>query len=584
MTLKKFLFTIIVVTGLLFSCNTKPKRAKNVKLRMIQTTDVHGSIFPYDFIRNKETNNSLASVYTYVQKQRANKDIETILLDNGDILQGQPVVYYSNFESADNEHICASVMNFMGYDAATIGNHDIEAGHEVYDKINKEFKFPWLAANAIDKKTREPYFKAYTIINRKGLKIAVLGLITPAIPNWLPENIWEGIKFEDMVVSAKKWIKIIKKNEKPDLIVGMFHSGVDFTYGNQTDTTFKNENATRLVAEQVPGFDIVFAGHDHQEYNLWFKSSDSSDVLLLDPRSYAKYVAVADIEFTWNKNQDKYDKIIKGDIVKTENIEADSTFLAKFEEYVEEVKNYVNHEIGFISKSISSRKALFGNSEFVDLIHKIQLEISGADISFTAPLNYDAEIKSGPVYVRDMFNLYRFENLLYTMNLNGNEIKDYLEFSTDLWFNEMTSENDNLIKMKKTHDGKQRLASAYYNFSSAAGIDYSINLKGEKGNRVNITGLSNGDKFELAKKYTVAINSYRGNGGGGHLIEGAGILKSQLAARIITSTDKDLRYYMIKWIEKNKTITPEKYDNWQLTPKKWWEKAKAKDIKILFPD
>ncbi|RLD63702.1 MAG: hypothetical protein DRI95_11415 [Bacteroidetes bacterium] len=362
MTIRNSLFLLLGITGLFFSCNSEPQLAENIKIRIIETTDVHGNIFPYDYIQNKTSNNSLANVYTYIKEQRANEDIETILLDNGDILQGQPVVYYSNFENTEREHICASVMNFMEYDAATIGNHDIEAGHEVYDKLNEEFKFPWLAANAIDQKSGRPYFKPYIILHRKGLKIAILGLVTPAIPNWLPEKIWEGIEFEDMVVSARKWIDIIKNDERPDLIVGLFHAGVDYTYNNQTDTTYKNENASQLVAKEVPGFDIIFAGHDHREYNFWLKSSDSSDVLLLDPRSHAKYMAIADIEFSWDKENNKYNKIIKGDIVPTKNIDPDSSFMANFNYYAEEINNYVNREIGSFTKSVSSKEALFGNS------------------------------------------------------------------------------------------------------------------------------------------------------------------------------------------------------------------------------
>jgi len=110
---------------------------------------------------------------------RKNNIQEVILLDNGDILQGEPVVYFSNYMDTASIHVCAAAMNFMEYDAATVGNHDIEAGHDVYDKLVNEFHFPWMAANAIDISTGEPYFQPYTIIKRKGLRIAVLGLITP---------------------------------------------------------------------------------------------------------------------------------------------------------------------------------------------------------------------------------------------------------------------------------------------------------------------------------------------------------------------------------------------------------------------
>ncbi|MCF6241658.1 MAG: bifunctional metallophosphatase/5'-nucleotidase [Bacteroidales bacterium] len=580
---KKLLALILLAVASSIFFYTLNKKS-NLKIRIIETTDVHGSIYPYDFIQNQETNNSLAAVYTYVKEQRQNPDFETVLLDNGDILQGQPVVYYSNFEATDREHICAQVMNFMQYDAATVGNHDIEAGHPVYDKLNKEFNFPWMAANAINTKTGKPYFKPYTILERSGVKIAVLGLITPAIPNWLPENIWSGMEFEDMILTAKKWIKIIKEKEKPDIIIGLFHSGIDYTYDNSTAETYKNENATQLVAKNVNGFDIVFGGHDHQKYNFTVKSPDGSDVLIMDPRSYARCMAVVDIELNWNEEKNTWDKKITGQIIDTDTIVPDKVFMKKFAGFFEETKEYVNQEIGTFTKTIESKDALFGDSEFADLIHTIQLKISKAEISFTAPLSYDSEIKKGKVYVRDMFNLYRFENLLYTMRLSGNEIKKYLEYSANLWFNRMKDENDHLLKLKTTDEGNLHLASAYYNFSSAAGIDYVINLKAPEGERVHILRLSSGKEFDLNKEYLVAINSYRGNGGGGHLIKGAGIPKDKLSERVVHATDKDLRYYMIKWIEEQKSITPLCDNNWTLIPEKWYEKAKAKDMNLLFPE
>ena len=147
--------------------------------------------------------------------QRIQQDQEVILLDNGDLIQGDPMSYFYNFEDTTDTHIFADALNFMGYDAATIGNHDIEAGHDVYDKFRREINFPWLAANAVNIETNEPYFEPYTIIEKKGVRIAVLGLTTPSVPNWLPEKLWSGIEFEDMIESAEKWVEIIKEKEKP---------------------------------------------------------------------------------------------------------------------------------------------------------------------------------------------------------------------------------------------------------------------------------------------------------------------------------------------------------------------------------
>jgi len=570
--------------------------AQQVNLKIVETSDVHGSLFPYDFKNDKAINTSLAQIYSYVKEERAKKDQDVILLDDGDILQGQPVVYYYNFDLPDGQagqtnvpHICAQVMNYMKYDAGTVGNHDIEPGHPVYDRIKNEFNFPWLAANAVNTKTGKPYFKPYTIIKKDGIKIAVLGMITPAIPTWLPEKIWSGIRFEDMIETAKKWVAIIKEKEKPDLLIGLFHSGIEYNYNGSTAETPLNENASKLVAEKVPGFDIILAGHDHKVWNFFVKNSEGKNVLILDPANAARNAAAATVTLQYDSSSSSWKKEISGKIVESKNYKPDDSYMKKFSPAIEEVKKYVSKPIGVFTKTISTREAMFGDSPFEDIIQKIQLDLTHADVSFSAPLSFNAEIKKGTVYVRDMFNLYKYENLLYTMKMTGQEIKDYLEYSFSRWFNQMKNENDDLINFKKDSAGKiiytnheAQLATNYYNYSSAAGIDYTVDVSKPAGERVSIKSFSDGKPFDLKKTYKAALNSYRGNGGGGHLTFGAKIPKDEIAKRIITSTQKDLRYYLMKWIEKKKTVTPEALNNWKVIPQDWWSKGKEKDDKILF--
>ncbi|TDJ56368.1 MAG: bifunctional metallophosphatase/5'-nucleotidase, partial [Ignavibacteria bacterium] len=171
------------------------------------------------------------------------------------------------------------------------------------------------------------------------------------------------------------------------------------------------------------------------------------------------------------------------------------------------------------------------------------------------------------------------------------EIKDYLEFSFTGWFNLMESEDDHLLNFKMDKEGdpiyselssSPILSQRYYNYSSAAGIRYTVDVTKAAGERVNIKSLSNGSPFVLTEKYKVAINSYRGNGGGGHLTTGAGIPEKELSTRVITSTDKDLRFYMMKWIEKKKKITPIIIGNWKVIPEKFWEIGKERDYNILY--
>lgn len=574
---------------LLLAVNTA--QAQTIKLKMIETTDEHGAIFPYDFTEPKETNSSLAQIYSYVKQERENKDQEVVLLSGGDILQGTPAVYYYNFESTKVPHLWAEMMNYMKYDAGAVGNHDIETGHPVYDRFNKQIKFPWLAANAVNKKTGKPYFKPYALIDRKGIKIAVLGLITPHIPNWLPEKIWSGIEWEDMVESAKKWIKIIKEKEKPDLIVGLFHSGVEYTYGNQDENTPKNENASKLIAQRVPGFDIIFVGHDHHGWNFREKNPEGKDVLILGGVNSARDAAVANCTFTFDKENKTWKKDFSGEIVLSRNYKTDPEFIKKFNPQFEEVKKYVSRKIGEFTETTYTRDALFGNASITDFLNQFQLDLTKADISFTAPPSFNDSMDKGEIFVGSMFKLYRYENLLYTMKMSGKEIKNYLEYSYKIWFDQMKSPEDHLLSFVYDKDGKLKidgrnknpqLKNPFYNFDCAAGINYTVDVSKPAGERINITGMSNGKLFDTNNVYKVAINSYRGNGGGGHLIIGAGIPKEEINKRLINSTEKDLRFYMLKWIEKNKTVTPKAAGNWKVIPEDWWAKGKEKDYKLLF--
>jgi len=581
--ISKLIFLLVFVF-ILFSCSDNGVK----QISILETTDLHGVILPYDYIEKEKLNSSLASVSTYFKKVKTEKDV-IVLLDNGDNLQGQPEVYYYNFIDTVTPHFQAEVMNYLGYDACTVGNHDVEAGHAVYDRLVGEYNFPLLAANAVDVKTGKPYFKPYYIIEKEGIKIAVFGLVTPAIPNWLPEELYSGIEFRDMLETAKLWMPEMQK-ENPDLIVGLFHSGWDKPReGSRTNVDPLYENGSAAVAYNVPGFDIIFNGHDHRLANEKIVNTAGDTVLILDGGSKAEKVAQADITISMKKVKGKRTKIITGQLITVADYQPDPEFIEKFMPQHKTIDAYVNRVIGTSTATISSRDSYFGPSSFIDMIQNIQLEITGADISFAAPLSFDVSIAKGPVTVGDMFKLYRFENMLYTMKLSGNEILKYLEYSYSEWFNTMTKQSDPMLKFRTGTDGKPLvtdgkvwLRNQPYNFDAASGIDYTVDLAKPEGSRITITGFTDGRKFDLNTVYKVAVNSYRGNGGGGHFTEGAGIGKDELRTRLLTSTDRDLRFYILKSIEEKKTIIPVINNNWKIIPEKWVKTASAREYSLLF--
>ena len=560
---------------------TASAKKKTVTIKVIETSDVHGCFFPDDFINRKPLKGTLARVMTYVEELRKTHGKNVILVDNGDILQGQPTCYYYNYIKTDLPNVAAEVINYMGYDAETFGNHDVETGHAVYDKWIREVKCPMLGANIIDTKTGKPYVRPYTILERDGVRIAILGMLTPAIPNWLNEEVWSGLRFEEMVSCARYWVKYLQENEHPDVVIGLFHSGKD---GGIVTESYE-EDASDRVAREVPGFDLILYGHDHTVHNDVVTNVAGQKIVCLDPSCNALNVASATIEIEKGRKGKILSKRVSGEIVSVEDLPIHQPYVEHFQASIDSVKSFVDRRIGEFESAIYTRDCYFGSAAFTDFIHDLQLSITGADISFNAPLSFNTSIKAGPVYMSDMFNLYRFENLLYVVRMTGEEVRKHLEMSYDQWVNTMTSPDDHIMLLSdEDRDDKQRymFKNLAFNFDSAAGIDYEVDVTKPDGEKVRILRMSNGEPFDEHKWYNVAMNSYRGNGGGELLTKGAGISHEELKHRIIYQSDKDQRYYLMKEIEKAGRMNPQAHNNWRFVPDEWAKPALERDRKLLF--
>ena len=552
-----------------------------VKLKLVQTSDVHGNYFPYDFILRRDAAGSLSRVCSYVRQERKEYDERLILLDNGDILQGQPTAYYYNYIDTTTTHLCAAMMNFMGYNAGNMGNHDIETGRTVFDRWASDCHFPILGANIIETATGKHHFKPYIILERDGIKIAILGMITPAIPAWLSENLWHGLRFDDMEKTAHHWMTVIREQEKPDIMIGIFHSGRNAYVMNGK----YNENASADIARRIPGFDVVMMGHDHTLACEKVINAEGDSVLIINPANNASAISSVDVMLTL-QNDHVIEKQISGELIQMNGYEPDAEFISHFASQRKDVEQFVSKRIGRFTESISTRPAYFGPSAFIDLIHQLQLAISGADISLAAPLSFDAEIKAGDIFVNDMFSLYKYENMLYTMSLSGKEIRGALERSYALWTNRMKSAEDPLLLLRnRPREGAADLTvfqNPSYNFDSAAGILYTVDVTKPEGEKVYILSMADGTPFDETKMYKVAVNSYRGNGGGELLTKGAGIPQDELKKRILSSTDKDLRYYLMKYIEEQQIISPHALNQWHFIPESWTDPASRRDYNRLF--
>ena len=577
--MKKTIITLLLLTS---AITMTAKSPKTVTLRFIETSDVHGAFFPYDFIERRPMRGTMARVSTYIQKQRQQYGQNVILLDNGDILQGQPTCYYTNYVNTSEPNIAAQVLNYLRYDAEVFGNHDIETGHKVYDKWIRDLHCPILGANVIDRKSGKPYTEPYLILERQGVRIAVLGMLTPAIPNWLNESIWSGMYFEEMVGCARKWVKTLREKEQADIIIGVFHSGWD----GGIKTPDYDEDATRRIALEVPGFDVIFFGHDHRA-----RHDVINGVLCLDPANNAVNVAQATLKVTVTEQPrgQRHVEVIdkKGAIVDVTTEDIDQQYVRHFQPQIDSIRAFVDQQIGTFQTTMLSRDAFFGSSPFIDYIHELQLQHTGADVSFNAPLQFNTVIQAGPVYMSDMFKLYRYENKIYVLRMTGREILGHLELSYDQWVNTMQSPDDHILLLNDNEQGdQQRLGfrNLTFNFDSAMGIDYEVDVTRPNGHKVRILQFTDGRPFHLDQWYRVVMNSYRGNGGGELLVRGAGIPFDSIPSRIVYMSDLDQRHYLTDRIRQAGTVAPRAHNNWRFVPEEWATPAILRDRKYLFKE
>lgn len=587
--LKQIITPIIITAAIMSSCQTRPEQADLV---LLYTTDVHGACLHYDIRHDRPARTSLANVFTYVKQQREATPGAVMLFDTGDYLQGQPSMYYYNFVDTSSPHIVASISNYIGYDAIGVGNHDIETGESVYyDRLPHEFQMPILCANAIDQRTGKPMFKPYMIVNRQGIRVAILGMITPNIAAWLPKQLWPNLEFQDMVECAQQWVPIIMQQEKPDLLVGLFHSGSDYTVNNSDIDTYKNENGGIPAAIKVPGFDIILCGHDHQVNISTIVNVAGDTVQVIDAQTQAARIGRADIHLTLDAATGRYQKQITTSLIEMKEVEPDPEFCDRFQFAVDTVNAYVDKTIGQLTATLYGEPSLYGPSEFMDFIHDVQLWATDADVSFAAVLSPHDSVPAGPLTMRQLFTLYKYENLLFKVRMTGAEIKRYLEFGFNRQFNEMKSAADHLLVFKYDDKGKivsnnfgPQLITPTFNYTSAAGIRYTVDLSKPHGQQLTIHSMSDGTPFDLDKEYTVALNSYQASGGGDFIPVGLGWSKEECEARTLSAETKDVRRYVADYIQAKGVIEPRLRGDWQLIPTDWWQQGMATDKRFTHPN
>ncbi len=508
------------------------------KLTILTTDDVHGAWFDSTYVGGGVRTN-LFALNTYVDSiRKADGKRNVLLIDAGDCLQGDNATYYYNYVDTEGEHMFTRLMAYMKYDAVAVGNHDIETGHAVYDRVAAELKrhgIPFLAGNAIRNSDGKPYFPLYKTFRRGGMKVLVLGYTNANMAAWLDESVWSGMHFESLLPLVQQDVDRIRAKEKPDVTIVAAHSGT-----GEGDGTILESQALDLF-KSLRNVDFVVCAHDH-----WQTTMCNDSIALINTGTRAKYLGVGKISIGPDG-----DRKLEASLVSVDRNKVDTVMRAAFRHEYETVKAFTLQEVGVLTEDLRTRDAYAGMNPYTDMLHTVQLKSSGAQISFAAPLTFNGTVHAGVLVFNDMFTIYPYENQLFKLNLTGKEVKDFLEYSYGLWLAEPNPGHVLRIISRDDPRNDQKswsFVQRFYNFDSAAGINYAVDIRKPRGERVEISSLADGTPFDEAATYTAVMTSYRASGGGGTIIEGAGIPKEKIEERIICRYPeiRDLIYAYLK--------------------------------------
>ncbi len=585
--------------------------AEEVRLRLLETTDVHMNLLSYDYYQDRGTDQyGLSRTYTLIQAARAEVP-NSLLFDNGDLLQGNPMGdYVARIRPLqDGEtHPAYQVMNQMGYDAANIGNHEFNYGLDFLRRSLKGAVFPYVNANVVwaDAKlgsVGQPVFTPYVVLNRvlkdtqgrtHPIKVGVLGLVPPQIMQWDRGNLDGKVMARDMVVAARHYVPQMRA-EGADLIIAIPHSGFDKVPGSAMA-----ENAVGPLTE-VPGIDAVLFGHAHAEFpSAAFAQHPKVDlargtingVPSVMPGRWGDHLGVIDLVLD---HTDKGWKVTGSqaalrpiyDRAQRRSVAAEQPmFVSTLAQAHAGTLAYVRDQVAFTSAPIYSYFALVADDPSVQIVSNAQIAYvkralvgtayEGLPVlSAAAPFktggrqglgNY-TDIPAGPLAVKHVADLYVYPNTLKAVLLTGAEVREWIEMSAGQ-FNRIDPQGP----------AEQPLlneAFRSYNFDTIDGVSYSLDvtqparyspegvLLAPDAHRVRDLRFE-GKPIDLDARFVVATNNYRAFGGGN--FPGLG------ASKVILEAPEENRQVLVEYLRMsdklapNRTVNPAADGNWKLLP------------------
>jgi len=533
--------TLRTALAALFLVSLAP--AAELKITLLATTDLHGNLFPYDYYTAQPAARGLAKIATLIEAARA-ENPNSLLIDCGDVIQGTPLesVYQEHVQKGDPpfEHDPMMLaMNAIGYDAMVVGNHEFNFGLKNLAKARLDARFPWISSNILAAADVRP-FAPYFLKTVQGVKIAIIGVTTPLIPDWEAEEHYRGYHFESGVDAVQRAVAELRERERPDIVIVAAHAGLD--RDNAGDS---RENMVRKIATEVPGIDAIVFGHTHQQ----LASLQIGNVLLMQPKNWG--ISLGRMDFVLEPKETSGWKIVSKSsrlIPVTRDTTADAKILDIARPYHQLAESYLNTPVAEAPVSLDSRLARVEDSALIDAIQEVQLYYSKADVSFASSFNARVSIPKGPITIRQIAALYIYENQLYVVEGNGKMVRDALENSARYY---------NTCASDCLHGPLINPAVIGYNYDMAEGVDYEIDLTQAPGRRISHL-LWRGKPLDDQQPLRIAVNNYRAGGSAGYsMFRGA---------KIVWRSPDEIRDLVIQYFSEHKTLPAQPVNNWRVVP------------------
>ena len=498
----------------------------NNKIKILSTTDLHGIIYPYFYADHKSNNYGLAKIQSLIKSLR---DENTILIDNGDVIEGSPYTYYHYANYPDEICPMSKAMGVMNYDFINIGNHDFNYGPEALFKHIKAVNAPCITANILyNGKHLGP---EYIVKNINNKKLVFFAITTHFIPMWEEKENIEGFEFIEAYKCAEDLVKKIKEEENPDYLICVYHGGFEDNLDTGENQQDSGENQACKILREIKGIDIMITGHQHREC-----AGVLYDCVYTQSFQRGEYLSYIEIDTDTNK--------ISSKIIVPE-LEADKQILDICQKQEDEVQKWLDTPLGESKVNLKIDDGLdarLNKSQLVTFINKVQSEISGAQLSGAAIFLFASGLNT-KITMRDLMSTYFFPNTLVVKKINGKILKEYLERCAQFW-----QIKDNKIIVNPIYDFP---TPAHHNYDMVDGVEYTIKVSNPEGSRI-ISLTQNGIPVKDDDEFTLAVNNYRSGGSGGFdMIKDAPTVKEIQKSVIDLIADYIIKNKVIDFEEKH---------------------------------